>query len=625
MKRRIAVIAVLGTLFVLSAAMAADVAAPPAEGSAVEVREGDSWSAATFVRKEGRRLLIRYDEGGVEEWITADRMRVAQGAAAKTSPAGAAAAEAVTLEGPFIEIAMDNAPAPRRVGAALVKQTPTTRPSTPFTSITLAEGGALPEISEFLPCADTPDILIGVSQGHDKQCQLVRIDLQHPDKAELRTLAAPEQEVQSAADDGRLILTKPRGGNAVTLHLWEYVGDEYKLKANYTLTSKKGGKKVEWATLVTPTRVALESDWGETYLIDLKTHRAISFFQHHGYKPTFHPTGRLLQVANNGPAILRASDFGIVAELANTSPFHNVSVDPGGTVAACVAGNVVQVVKLGTGTVVSNIAASIRENDKIHLLSPETILVGDVVYDVKTGIPVWEYATPPNTKVQLLPSGQVLYAIPQNGSTVACMVTIPEPQALETLKAQRPDDYLLARGAQIALVGNLNMYGSEEKAAQEIVRKMITSAGHKLATGASRYKLTFTSAVGPTEELRYSEHMYMGPPVARKVSAPSTIVTATLTRDEQAIWQQTWKYCAGGVLMRQGGQSMEQAAAAAATPNVQSLNSMSLPGYLPKGSTPGNPAALGASSITPEGFGPSVKPAPPAPPKEPPVVRATTT
>ena len=248
-----------------------------------------------------------------------------------------------------------------------------------------------------------------------------------------------------------------------------------------------------------------------------------------------------------------------------------------------------------------------------------------MIYDVKTGIPVWEYVTPPNTKVQLLPSGQVLYAIPQNASTAACMVTIPEPKAIETLKAQRPDDYLLAPGAQIALAGNLSMYGTQEKTAQDFVRKTIASAGHKLATGAAPYKLTFTSAAGPTEELRYSESVYMAPPVSRKVSAPSTIVTATLTRDEQTIWQQTWKYSAGGVLMRQGNQSMEQAAAEAAKPNAQSLNSMALPAYIPKGSTPGNAAALGTSSITPDGFAPSTKPtptptpAPPAPKAKPPV------
>src|SRR4051812_38559904 len=45
-------------------------------GQAIEVREGDDWSPATFVRKEGRKLLIKYSgEGGTEEWVTIDRIR----------------------------------------------------------------------------------------------------------------------------------------------------------------------------------------------------------------------------------------------------------------------------------------------------------------------------------------------------------------------------------------------------------------------------------------------------------------------------------------------------------------------------------------------------------------------
>ena len=46
----------------------------PSPGDAVEVREGDTWSAAEFLAKEGRRFQIRYDDG-TEEWITADRLR----------------------------------------------------------------------------------------------------------------------------------------------------------------------------------------------------------------------------------------------------------------------------------------------------------------------------------------------------------------------------------------------------------------------------------------------------------------------------------------------------------------------------------------------------------------------
>lgn len=43
-------------------------------GSVTEVREGDQWTKATIVRAEGRKTLIRYDDGS-EEWVTAERLR----------------------------------------------------------------------------------------------------------------------------------------------------------------------------------------------------------------------------------------------------------------------------------------------------------------------------------------------------------------------------------------------------------------------------------------------------------------------------------------------------------------------------------------------------------------------
>ncbi|MFT3786109.1 MAG: tudor domain-containing protein [Tepidisphaeraceae bacterium] len=60
-------------------------------GSAVEVREGDVWSKATIVKKEGRRTQVKYEDG-TEEWVTADRMR-AVGAAPEANDAKPAAAD----------------------------------------------------------------------------------------------------------------------------------------------------------------------------------------------------------------------------------------------------------------------------------------------------------------------------------------------------------------------------------------------------------------------------------------------------------------------------------------------------------------------------------------------------
>ena len=52
----------------------------------VEVREGDEWSSATVLKREGRKYQIRYQDG-TEEWVTADRLRVPGRAGAAPAPA----------------------------------------------------------------------------------------------------------------------------------------------------------------------------------------------------------------------------------------------------------------------------------------------------------------------------------------------------------------------------------------------------------------------------------------------------------------------------------------------------------------------------------------------------------
>jgi hypothetical protein len=57
-------------------------------GQAVEAREGDEWSKATVLKKEGRKIQIKYEDG-TDEWVTADRLRApGSGGPAAEAPAG---------------------------------------------------------------------------------------------------------------------------------------------------------------------------------------------------------------------------------------------------------------------------------------------------------------------------------------------------------------------------------------------------------------------------------------------------------------------------------------------------------------------------------------------------------
>ncbi len=61
--------------------------APLTDGQKVQVREGDTWSAATIVKHEGRRYFIHYDgaDASTDEWVTPDRIRMPGAAPAPAS------------------------------------------------------------------------------------------------------------------------------------------------------------------------------------------------------------------------------------------------------------------------------------------------------------------------------------------------------------------------------------------------------------------------------------------------------------------------------------------------------------------------------------------------------------
>ena len=63
------------------------VAATFTVGQKVEVREGDTWSAATVLKQEGRRYQVHYEaaDAAADEWVTTDRLRLPGTAPATTT------------------------------------------------------------------------------------------------------------------------------------------------------------------------------------------------------------------------------------------------------------------------------------------------------------------------------------------------------------------------------------------------------------------------------------------------------------------------------------------------------------------------------------------------------------
>lgn len=75
------------------------------EGQKVEVREGDEWSAARILKKEGRKFLVHYDgsDAASDEWLTVERLRAAGGQGGPTPQPASRPAARPFLPGEAIE------------------------------------------------------------------------------------------------------------------------------------------------------------------------------------------------------------------------------------------------------------------------------------------------------------------------------------------------------------------------------------------------------------------------------------------------------------------------------------------------------------------------------------------
>ena len=83
------------------------------ENSPVEVREGDTWSSATYLKREGRRFQVRYSDG-TEEWLAADRLRTSGAASSGAASSGATLAEDNASPAPSVATQAGAASAPRK-------------------------------------------------------------------------------------------------------------------------------------------------------------------------------------------------------------------------------------------------------------------------------------------------------------------------------------------------------------------------------------------------------------------------------------------------------------------------------------------------------------------------------
>ncbi|MGN6724634.1 MAG: hypothetical protein ACTHLZ_01830 [Tepidisphaeraceae bacterium] len=455
--------------------------------------------------------------------------------------------------------------------------------------------------STVLTCGDSMKTAVVACSGFmGTWSTVVRANLRGHGQFDTRYLHISDLKFMSAGDEGDSLLTIFDWDRR--LQYWKWDKTQYRLAANLQLEQGSRNGIVE-ALLVGPDRAVVQSSSGLVALVDLAKKQAISAVTGSSTSQFFmHPSRQLIGVmtANGTAMLLRTSDFAILGEYPNASGQGNVAVDPSGEYCAYpTTAGPVRVVKIADGSELGLISVGAAFNGRLDLADDKFLIVnGSTVYEVKSGLPVWIYQLRQNTMFTALPSGQFLLAEPGNGMTSMAIVTIPDQIGRAALKSASPDRFMLKPGTSIKIDGDFGAFGDDRQKASDAVATAVQTAGMTVSTKDEPFHLNISIAGGPTVKRDFAPDMSAGPfRIAQTLDVPSTILTATLNYNGQAVWTQEVRFAAGNFIHRDEKQSFQDVLNAAAKPNVGALKSLSIPSYLPVGAKPGTPAALGESVL----------------------------
>ncbi|HEX4123746.1 MAG TPA: hypothetical protein VHY37_03405 [Tepidisphaeraceae bacterium] len=164
----------------------------------------------------------------------------------------------------------------------------------------------------------------------------------------------------------------------------------------------------------------------------------------------------------------------------------------------------------------------------------------------------------------------------------------------------------MSPGTAIALKGDPAVFNSTGQQVKSIVQRCLEAAGHKLGGDFSPYVLDWTSAPGPTENRKFYHTVFPGSRLtngpAIDVSCPSTVVTVTLTDKNQEIWSTKLTFQAAPYMQLPPEITAQDAANAAAKPQVDRLGNLQIPSFLLKAAAAGASVSPMVSTITPTGI-----------------------
>jgi hypothetical protein len=642
--------AVTALLAVLAGAPSARAATTFTAGQAVEVRQGDSWSTATVVRREGRRYLVHCagSDASTDQWVGPDSIRTPGGAAGAPVPAtpaptplggqqrtGDATADDGNGDTPPREVIPPVTPdtsavageRPARVpeGAWSVAADPAAKPD-PVGSgrLVLAPNLSRFHVTQLLPCRDGGAIM-GFADYGDK----ARLVAWHGTTASAKNAASlPAVSLPMAASPSGALLVcrchKSGSGHNGRIDLYALPptpGGPAKPVVSFEPYGTGGGGNpgdVSFAAAVSDTRIVTCEGMGRLIGWDVAAGSVTGVWRtdvggpmHYGNDVVVSPGGHWLAAAGpGGVTFVDPVDGRVLGRVdtaaASTDPVYDLACAPsGGTIMARGGGPgqdqflVTIDVAAGrvTGTVLlplgdrwhPDVGALACVDDRFALLNGRTLV------DATTGAAVPSYRPARSMFAPLAATGAGVTLIATDTRLSAQHV----PNDAVRDAAVSGADLALRPGMTVALDLRLDGLTDDQKSTVEsAVRKQLADDKFVLADQADATVVVRTEP-GESHQRSYGRTS-VGVPMFLSPGGSSTSMTltdkvtrVTITQGGRTVWERKSVSTAPYSFPLKEGQSLEDGANAAIKYDPQFLISLTIPAYIAKPAPPPDAAGHG--------------------------------
>jgi hypothetical protein len=624
-------VAAVAALASVTGASPARAATPFAAGQAVEVREGDTWSAASIVRQAGRKYLVHYagSDASTDEWVGPERIRAsgtggAPAAAATAPPATPASPGESPRATPRPRGEHEMFPEPPEVIPAIVadrsavdaaqsSEAPPTwsvRPDPPLksmapTSYTLpgrtANDRVAPHVSvrQLLPCAGGGAI-VGLADFGDKQHGVVRVGAS---ASSAHATIPPQSLPMAASPSGGLLLCRGSafgGGNNARIDAFTLGGTTATPLVSfkpYPGDDNEGkGSDVVFAAALSETTIVTADEAGQMVAWTIGPNRARGLWRADvgrlgstvwGPSVVLSPGGKWLAAAGReGVAFVDPANGHVLGLIRSDGPpLTDLSCSPTGKTLVARSGQDALVsFDVAAGQQLRTVATSTPVMGSI--VCPDdgfALVAGRTLIDVNTGAVVPHFQGPLTGAGQVA-AGPGVTLVATSAKLVA--VRLPDAATRKAAAAASEAALALKPGMEVAVDVQVEMSDADKAAVDAAIRKKLAADGFKVVPTADTVVLCRTEP-GQQHEHHYGKTtagmpMFLPPGSGESITLTDKVTRITIQQSGQTIWERKRTSGPAGSFPLKEGQSLQDGAAATIQYDPRFLINIEIPPYIAK-------------------------------------------